>query len=398
MNSFSESIARLRELGLQGQGIRVGHLDTGIDGAHPAFAGRIAAFRRFGYRGIAEEAIPACDSGRHGTHTAGLIVGQEADNHTFGIAPSARLFAGMVIEEGNIISRVLAGLDWLIDCEVQVVCLTLGVFTDTPVFRSLIREMTRRDILIVCPIGNRGAGKASTPGCYPEVLAVGAANIDDSVPAFSGSCHQPNSEVCEKPDLLAPGVVVLSAIPGGAFGELSGTSMAAAQVAGCAALLKGAFPNLPNLLIKTALIKSCNPLPTDQNHRAANGMINPIKAYELLNSREKDSLTTENKAVDNSEKATFKKFVDPRLVMQLNMTTETSLCEAVFEFESKDAVSDFIRFIASANSCDDSYRSSFKVLKHGPIVICQAPQVIIKQVMQWSSVSIASACDFDRFL
>lgn len=398
MNFFKQGIAFLHRLEYKGQDIRIGHLDTGIDGAHPAFVGRIDAFRRFGYRGIAEEVVSAFDSGWHGTHTAGLMVGQSIGDSNFGIASNARLYAGMVIEEGNIISRILAGLDWLIDCKVQVVCLSLGVFNKTPVFKTLIQEMIRRDILVVSPIGNRGAGQASAPGYYPESLTVGAVDIDGNIPAFSGSFHQQDTIECYKPDILAPGVDILSAMPGGTIEEKSGTSMAAAQVAGLAALLRGVFPNLSNSIIKTALINSCDPLHPDQNHRAAAGMTNPIKAYDLLYGWSKEHTCQVRDANTNLEKTRFDKFVDSRLEMQIQMASEADLCEAVFEFENKEGIRDFNLLVTASNNGRFNNRNAVKILRHAPIIICQLPKKIIEQVIIWPSVCIASACDISRFI
>lgn len=274
-------------MGIMGEEILIGHLDTGVDGAHLSLRKKIAAFQRFGYRGFAEEAISPIDSREHGTHIAGLLVGssshESAATDCLGIAPSAQLCSGMVIEEGNLIARVLSGLDWLIDCQVKVVNLALGVSSETPIFRTLIQEMIARDVVVVCSIGNQGAGKSTSPGSYPEVISVGALDIDGvRVAPFSGSSHPKNSTVCIKPDIVAPGVDILSSVPGNKTARKCGTSMAAAQVAGLAALLRQAFPEATNTLIKSALIESCAPCLSEQSHRSAYGIVRPVQALEWL--------------------------------------------------------------------------------------------------------------------
>lgn len=389
MHSFNQGIAYLHQLGITSEGISVGHLDTGVDGAHPAFSGRIAAFRKFGYRGISSQSEPIIDSGFHGTHTAGLIVGQNVEGSFIGIAPAAKLYSGAVIEEGNIIARILSGLDWLLDCEVQIVSLSLGIFAKTPVFHSLIREMYHRNILTVCPIGNRGAGKASAPGYYPEVLSVGALNESGRVATYSGSFHHLNNEVCHKPDLVAPGHQILSAVPRGKVEAKTGTSMAAAQVAGLGALLKSAFPNASNNLIKKALLKSCDPLPEEQLHRAAHGTVNPQRAFELLKN---DNLKADGQVFNDFTDPDLPKFIDPRLEDQFKHLTPHSLCEVIFEFESRKDLLYFKQFIDATLP-----QSNNKYLLNSPIVICQIPIEIVKEVVSWSSVRIASACDIDHF-
>lgn len=94
MNCFKSEVDHLiQQKGLTGKGVLVGHLDTGVDATHSALSGRVAKFKRFGYRGMTDETMPAWDSGWHGTHTASLITA---------VAPDVQLYSGMVIEEGTL--------------------------------------------------------------------------------------------------------------------------------------------------------------------------------------------------------------------------------------------------------------------------------------------------------
>jgi bacillopeptidase F len=87
--------------------------------------------------------------------------------------------------------------------------------------------------------GELGDGTVGAPAGFPESLAVGATDFDDTVASFSS--RGPSFWGEFKPEVCAPGVDIRSSIPGGGYeGGWSGTSMAAPHVAGLAALLLSA--------------------------------------------------------------------------------------------------------------------------------------------------------------
>ena len=96
--------------GFRGQGIRIGHLDTGIDPNNPELAGKLLSFAEFGADGERLSSAPH-DSEQHGTHTAGLLVGKSV-----GVAPAAKLISALVLpkSEGTF-AQVIAGMQWVID-------------------------------------------------------------------------------------------------------------------------------------------------------------------------------------------------------------------------------------------------------------------------------------------
>ncbi|MEQ8998606.1 MAG: S8/S53 family peptidase [Coleofasciculus sp. B1-GNL1-01] len=394
MNFYKDEVKKLWNLNLLGQGMKIGHLDTGIDGSHPAFFRRIASFRRFSYSGFKEESVPAYDTSWHGTHTAGLVSGGIVSGHPIGSAFEAQLYAGMVIEEGNIIARILCGLDWLIDCGVQVVNLSLGLPFPTPVFKAILRAMHQHDILVVCPIGNAGAGRAHTPGYYPEVLSVGAATDDGCIAPFSGSYHLDGTPVCCKPDVIGLGVDILSAVPGGGLQTRSGTSIACAQIAGLAVLLRQSAPKSSATMVKEAIISSSSPCKPEQAHRAAHGLVNPLKAWQyLIHLMQEPSLSLLSPE-ENSEPSV--KFIDPRLQNKCLTTPETAICESIFVFKDKNDIRQFRYFIDSHIRTDAQNLYRVKILKYAPVAILKAPNKLIREIIGWHSVNIASACDIDR--
>ncbi len=113
-------VDQLHAQGLTGKGVLVGHLDTGVDGSHPALAGVVKAFAEFDALGNQVTGAKATDSGVHGTHTAGTIVGQPINGVHFGVAPGAKLASAMVIEGGNLLARILGGMNWAVGLQVRV--------------------------------------------------------------------------------------------------------------------------------------------------------------------------------------------------------------------------------------------------------------------------------------
>ncbi len=282
----------LRRLGLPacwqqvftGAGVRIGHLDTGVDGSHPALSGRIAGVMEYDLDGFPIPGASPHDTGSHGTHTAGIICGGTCDRLAIGAAPDARLYSAAVIEGGKCLVRLLAGLDWMLDCQVQVVCISFGLTGYNPLFEIALSRMRRAGILVIAPVGNRGSGHSRSPANYSGVLAVGAASAQDRVAHFSGSQLFRRTDDCLKPNLVAPGVGIPSAQPGGRLQTQSGTSMAAALVAGVAALLYQAKAGATAAEVGQALLSACTPLPDSSPRRCGSGLVNPQKALEALTS------------------------------------------------------------------------------------------------------------------
>jgi subtilisin family serine protease len=267
--------------GWTGAGVYVGHLDTGVDATHPALAGRVATFAEFDAEGVIVADARPHDTGIHGTHTGGLICGGAASGQVIGVAPDARLCSGVVIEGGHVLARVLSGIDWMFDRNVRVVCLSLGMPGYHPLFEIALARLRQCGVLVVCPVGNGGRGTACSPALYPGVLAVGATDQEDRVARFSGDGRSQRGVGAEL-SLVAPGVGVRSSEPGGRMAIRDGTSMAAAYVAGVAALLFQACPNATVGEVERALFDSAEPLMGVPHNRQGRGLVNPLGALQLL--------------------------------------------------------------------------------------------------------------------
>ncbi|MEZ5535326.1 MAG: S8 family serine peptidase [Thiolinea sp.] len=257
--------------GYTGAGIRVGCLDTGVMAAHPLLKGRVRAFCHIDRFGEPDECTEARDLRGHGTHLAGIITQ---------VAPGALLYCAEVLEGGYSVWRILRGIDWLIRQKVHIVLLPIGLMVMNPVFWSAVSALVSRGILPVAAVGNGGAGKAYSPGWYPHVLSVGATDFSGRVAKFSGSYNK--QQFCLKPDLVAPGVGILSADITGNTVMRSGTSMASAVVAGLAALLWSRFPSADGTAIKKCLLDSCIQVSAEQSHRARCGQLCLSETLQVL--------------------------------------------------------------------------------------------------------------------
>jgi len=276
---------RLRELwsrGFKGDGILVGHLDTGIDGKHPALKNAIHEFAQFDMLAQRVPGAVANDSAEHGTHTAGSIAGRTVGGIEIGAAPAAKLLSGMVIEGGQVIERILAGMEWVVEQKGRILSMSLGIRGFTTAFEVVIQSLRDAGVLPVVACGNELANSSRSPGNYATVLSVGASDETDRVAAFSSSQTFARPDDPVVPDIVAPGVEVLSCAVGGGYRFDSGTSMATPYVAGLAALLLSAKPDATVAELERAILRSCARPATMPESRANRGVPNAVAAVETL--------------------------------------------------------------------------------------------------------------------
>jgi subtilisin len=273
--------------GYDGSDVLVGHLDTGVDGQHPALRGAIADFAEFdGMGNLVQPSPMAFDSEDHGTHTAATIVGRpvklDGKQRHVGVAPGAKLVSALVIEGGDAIARVLGGMDWAVGKGVRVLNLSLGIRGYWSDFESVTRTLRDRGVLPVFAVGNEGAGNSRSPGNYVEAMSVGAVDRAGNVPEFSSSQRFSRGNDPLVPDLVAPGVDVISAAPGGGYKSMDGSSMATPHISGLAALLLQAKPTATPDEVEAAIYASCRGGGGMPQERANRGMPNGPRALAHL--------------------------------------------------------------------------------------------------------------------
>lgn len=276
-------IPALWKQGLSGKGVRVAHLDTGADGKHPALKKAFADFAEFDFAGNLVTPSPSPhDTDEHGTHTAATIAGRAVKGQNVGVAPAAELASAIVIEGGDVVRRILGGMDWAVSRGVRVLSMSLGIRGFHEDFLQVTQILRARNILPVIAVGNEFAGTSRSPGNYPESLSVGAVDKDKVVAPFSSSQRFVRTSDPLVPDLVAPGVDVISAKPKGGFQLMSGTSMATPHVAGLAALLFEASPGSTVDQVEQAIFQSCQRGPGMSLDRSNRGFPNAVQALAML--------------------------------------------------------------------------------------------------------------------
>lgn len=251
--------------GLNGAGVTVAVLDTGIDDTHPDFAGQIVGEQNFTSTASTDDTVG------HGTHVASIIAGTGAASAGLytGVAPGAKLLIGKVCGNTSCAeSDILAGMAWAAP-RAKIINMSLGG-PDTagidPLEQAVDDLTAQYDCLFVIAAGNDGtAAPVGSPASADAALAVAAVDSDDQLASFSSRGPRVGDHAV-KPDIAAPGVNIVAAkaahgtigttAANPAYTSLSGTSMATPHVAGSAAILAQEHPGWSELQLKTALMAS----------------------------------------------------------------------------------------------------------------------------------------------
>ena len=212
----------------KGEGIRVAVIDTGLP-VHRDLDSQVVASANFTDSPIKDLVVG------HGSHCAGIICAIENDEGVVGIAPKAELIIAKALgDDGSGSDDSLAkAIDWCIEQGVHVINMSLGAPASAePYFsktKAAVKRAYAKNIVIVCASGNEYAKEVGVPAKWDECIAVGAVNDKKQKADFSNS----GSTL----DFAASGVNIVSTFKNNSYASLSGTSMAAPQIAGIVALI-----------------------------------------------------------------------------------------------------------------------------------------------------------------
>ena len=250
---------------------------------HPDFSDRVIGFRDF----VGKSRLPYDDCG-HGTHVAGILVGDGfcSAGRYAGVAAGCRIVAGKVLDKNGdgTISHMAAGIEWVLKNRelYQIRILNISVSMGETEHKeqmeyllSCLEEAWAAGIFVVVAAGNRGpaAESLSLLGKSRHVVAVGCHDgnrwrkRDHSCEEYSG--RGPTAGELKKPDIVAPGTDITSCnaafqrLPGGcrnAYTIKNGTSMSTPLVAGAAALCLQKYSWYTNDQVKRKMLWSASDL------------------------------------------------------------------------------------------------------------------------------------------
>ena len=252
-----------------GKGIKIAVLDTGVS-EHPDLKVKDGI-------SFIDGNVSYVDDNGHGTHVVGTIAALDNKFGVVGVAPKSDIYAVKVLDEnGNgTYSQIVEGIEWAIENNINIISMSFGGIEDSKALHDIIIQANQKGILLVAAAGNEGSGDETEtyPALYSEVISVGAVTQTNNRASYSST----GSEL----DIVAPGDNILSTTTGGAFGVLSGTSMAVPHVTGAVAAIWANNTKLFNSEIKDILYQSVTPIgdPHDNGH----GLLNLAKALGLVN-------------------------------------------------------------------------------------------------------------------
>ncbi len=219
-----------------GKRARVAVVDTGIDGNHPDLKSKIVAQKDMvNNDGSAED-----DSQGHGTHVAGTV--GAVTNNGVGVAavcPSCRLLVAKSGDsQGLYDSDVVQGIYWSVQNNAKAINLSLGFGANSRILEHAVNYAWKHGVVVVAAAGNESTSKPHYPAAYKNVISVAATDQLNKKASFSNY---------GKVDVAAPGVEVLSTVPGSDYGLKQGTSMASPHVAALAGLLASQGRSAPEI-------------------------------------------------------------------------------------------------------------------------------------------------------
>jgi serine protease AprX len=320
---------------IDGSGLTIAVLDTGIDASHPDFyfsngTSKIAASASFTGESIVDRV-------GHGTHVASIAAGTgvASQGQYMGVAPNATLLNVKVLNNhgAGAESWIIRGIRWAVDNNASIINMSFGSDTSsdgTDPLSTTVNWATQQGVVCVASAGNSGPTTYAigSPGAAESAITVGASAKDDFVAGFSSAGPTDDNRI--KPDVVAPGVDIVAARAAGtSMGNpvsqyctmASGTSMAAPHVAGAAALLLDAHPSWTPFQVKMALANYAKDLGTSVLQQGS-GRIDVYRAVTApILANASISFGTVNSNETRSSRLTLQNMADSTLNVTLDAQT-----------------------------------------------------------------------------
>ncbi|PKL77878.1 MAG: hypothetical protein CVV27_04390 [Candidatus Melainabacteria bacterium HGW-Melainabacteria-1] len=227
-------------------------VDTGVDLQHPDLKANLVE----GYN-AEQPGTPPQDGHYHGTHVAGIIAAVANNGQGItGIAPQAKIMPIRTISQGGV-AEVADGIVWAADNGARVINLSLGWDHPSASVEETIQRAVKyalsKNVVICAALSNASNNNAKStpdnlankPG-FEGVIGVGNVDVNDKRQGAWGNWKSVSS----------PGTQIMSTLPNGRYGNLTGTSMATPMVAGIVALMISQNPSLTNVQIKQRVMQT----------------------------------------------------------------------------------------------------------------------------------------------
>ncbi|MFD7867030.1 type VII secretion-associated serine protease mycosin [Streptomyces sp. NPDC059783] len=261
----------------RGKGVRVAVVDTGVDTTNPQLTAAVDRSAGIDYTGTGGDGT--LDESGHGTKVAGIIAARPRAGTGFvGLAPEATVIP-VRQNDGRHSGRdstMAAGIDHAVAEGAGVINIsqdTSRPLTEDSVLGRAVARAVAEDVVVVASAGNDGAdGRSGNtyPAAFPGVLAVAASDRDDERAAFS----QPGDFV----DVAAPGVDIVSTVPGNGQCTDNGTSFSAPYVSGVAALLRAKYPDWTAPQIAARIEQTAQRSVNGRDPFVGWGVVDPVRA------------------------------------------------------------------------------------------------------------------------
>ncbi len=257
-----------------GNRILVAVIDSGVDATHPDLQGAVTA-----NLDAADEEKPH----PHGTGMAGAIA---AHRSVLGIAPrvgllTVRAFSAKANSAEGTTFNIIKGLDWAAAQGARIVNMSFAGPPD-PRLHDALAKANAKGMVLIAAAGNAGPNSPPLyPAADPNVIAVTATDTNDAL--------FPRANRGNYIAVAAPGVDVLVPAPEAAYQFTTGTSVAAAEVSGVAALLIERNPSLTPTNVRDILMRTAKDLgPKGRDKDFGAGLVNALSA---VNSASRPNLT-----------------------------------------------------------------------------------------------------------
>jgi hypothetical protein len=258
----------------RGEHILVAVVDSPIDANHPDLAGVVEA--SFDATGAADRPHA------HGTGVASIIA---AHGKLTGAAPGVRILAAHAFSaaaSSGTSLNILKGLDWAGKSKANIVNMSFAGPADAEL-HAMLTALRAAGAVLVAAVGNAGPKSPPLyPAADPSVIAVTATDVDDK--AFAQANRGTHITVA------APGVNILAAAPDGGYQMPSGTSFAAAQISGIAALLLERNPKLDAASVRRILMATAHDLgPPGHDDQFGSGLADALAAVNAATPKSSDT-------------------------------------------------------------------------------------------------------------